>query len=576
MSSNNNANSGNIILWAVNKNRAAFYTCIFFSLFINVLAFVGPLYMLQVYDRVITSRNTTTLLFITALAVYLIVVYAILENLRSAILVRLGIKFNAEARRAVYLAALDSARRMPGSGQIQALKDLDNVREFITGVGFIAFFDAPWAIVFIGASFLLHPYFGWIVLGGAFIVLGLTALNEVLTRKALGEASKASMNAIHDAGSAFRNIEVISAMAMGNAVFNKWQINHDKILVWQAIASDIAGRLVAAGKFTRAIMQIVILGVGAYLVIRQEVTAGAMIAASIIMGRALAPIEAIVAAWKQFSQVRISYHRINKLMSEQTQMNHRIRLPDPRGDLDVESVFAGPPNSTSIILQGVSFKLAAGTALAIVGPSAAGKSTLARAMVNIWPVRRGAIRIDGSDISHWDQTQLGENIGYLPQDVELFNGTIAENISRLSIGSEEDIIAAAQMAGVHELIQRLPDGYNTVVGDGGASLSGGQRQRIGLARAIYKSPALVVLDEPNSNLDSDGETSLMEAINQLKRLKRTVIIITHKTNILGVADMILVLANGQIQTIGPRDEILPKMLNRGAAGPRRVLASDAR
>lgn len=562
------------IFRALNRSRGGFITAVVFSLFINLLAFVGSIYMLQIYDRVITSRNELTLLLLTLIAGFLLVVYALLEKFRSAVLVRVGVEFNENLRDDVFKGAVRGTLYAPGAGHGQALRDLDSLREFLTGNGFITFFDAPWVPIFVAACFILHPWFGYVALGGGVIIFALALLNELATRKPLSASAQNSLAANAYVSSTLRNVEVIQAMGMASAVRERWKGKHDKAISWQANASDRAGLLVASTKFVRQFLQIFILGVGAYLTIKQEVTGGAMIAASILMGRALAPVEAAVGSWRSFVNARLGASRINQLLAAAGTAQNYVRLPEPKGHLALEGVLAGPPGSPSAILSNVTFSVQAGETLGVIGPSAAGKSSLARVIVGVWPVLAGAVRLDGSELSHYDPEQLGRSIGYLPQDVELFSGTVAENIARLGEVDDEKVIEAARLAGVHEMIQGLPKGYNTPIGEGGSTLSGGQRQRIGLARAIYDMPALVVLDEPNSNLDSDGEAALLNAISALKEAKRTVVIVTHKTNILSIADKILLMAAGKVQGFGPRDAILSKvMAPANAAQIRRVATS---
>lgn len=556
---------------ALSKSRGGFITAIVFSLFINLLAFVGSIYMLQIYDRVITSRNELTLILITLIAAFLLVVYALLEKFRSAVLVRVGMEFNDNLRDDVFKGAVRGTLYAPGAGHGQSLRDLDNLREFLTGTGFITFFDAPWVPIFVAACFLLHPWFGYVALGGGVLIFALALLNELVTRKPLSASAQNSLSANNFMSSTLRNVEVIQAMGMAGAIRERWKGKHDKAIGWQANASDRSGLLVASTKFVRQFLQIFILGVGAYLTIKQEVTGGAMIAASILMGRALAPVEAAVGSWRSFVNARLGASRINQLLAATGGSQRYVQLPEPKGAVALEGVTAGPPGSHSAILNNVTFAVQAGETVGVIGPSAAGKSSLARVMVGVWPTLTGAVRLDGSELSHYDPDQLGRSIGYLPQDVELFGGTVAENIARLGKVDDAKVIAAAQLAGVHEMIQGLPKGYNTQIGEGGSALSGGQRQRIGLARAIYDMPALVVLDEPNSNLDSDGEAALLNAINTLKEAKRTVIVVTHKTNILAVADKIVLMAGGRVQGFGPRDAILSKLVApANAAQIRRV------
>lgn len=553
------SDKADVLTRAYRSGYSGFGIAVVFSFFINLLAFVGPLYMLQIYDRVITSRNEWTLLLLTLLAAFLLIIYALLEKCRSAILVRVGAKFSEVSRRGVFDAVARGTLIKPNGGFGGAVHDLDNIRGFLTGAGFIAFFDAPWVPIFVAACFILHPWYGIVALGGALIIFALALANEFATRKPLGEASREASGANHFLNSSLRNMEVVQAMGMTNQFRQRWESRHNNVLGLQAVASDRAGVLLASTKFVRAFLQVLILGTGAYLSIKQESNPGAMIAASILMGRALAPVEAAVSNWRNFISARTGHARIKELLALVKPLENRVKLPEPKGRLSVEQAFVAPPGGTTDALRAVSFSLLPGESLGVIGPSAAGKSSLARAIVGVWPVRMGAVRIDGAELSHWDPEQLGRYVGYLPQDVELFSGTIAENIARLGEVDDEAVIAAAQLAGAHDMIQKMPQGYNTQIGDGGSQLSGGQRQRIGLARALFNLPSLIVLDEPNSNLDSDGEAALMTALRALHDQKKTVVIVTHKTNILSAVDKILVMTNGQVNAFGPRDEILAKI-----------------
>lgn len=549
----------------IKATRPVFVTAIVFSFFINLLMFVSPLYMLQVYDRVLMSRNETTLLGITLIAAFALVVYALLEMLRSRLLVRAGMMFDEKIATPIFSAVHRGNLRNPEGGHGVALRDVDSVREFLTGSGLIAFCDAPWTPVFLLACFVLHPWFGWMAVTGGLIIFGLTLLNELVTRRELSAAGNASSAAGQYAQATLRNTEVLQAMGMLGALRGLWGQRHSEVLAFQALASDRAGLIVAATKFTRMFLQTLILGVGAYLAIHREISPGSMIAASIIIGRALAPVELLIANWKGFNAVRASYARLEKLIEVAGPEPERMNLPRPAGEIEAENIVVAAPGKMQAILQGVSFKLAPGTVVGVVGPSAAGKSSLARAVTGVWPIARGALRIDGSEFSHWDPQALGRHIGYLPQDVELFAGTVAQNIARFETIDEEAVIAVAKKAGCHELIQSLADGYNTQIGTGGHSLSGGQRQRIALARAMYGNPSFIVLDEPNASLDAAGEEALMRAVHELKQMGTTIMIVTHKVNILTAVDYVLVMNSGTVQAYGPRDQILGQV-----AGPRAV------
>lgn len=543
----------------------AFATAIIFSFFLNLLMFVSPLYMLQIYDRVLGTRNLATLGGLTVIAAALLMVWAALETLRSRLLVRAGLLFDERFAAPMFKVVHQGILNQPNIINQQYLRDVDVIREFLTGSGLIAFCDAPWFPVFVAVAFLLHPWFGFMAIVGGLMTLGLALLNEIATRKTLLAASQAGMTAGQSAQSTFRNTEVVQAMGMVDALIGRWTRHHSQVLALQAKASDRAGAIVAFTKFFRMFLQTMILGVGAYLAVQHEISAGMMIAASILIGRALQPIELAVANWKGFLGAREAYGRMGRLLELVGAEPERMSLPRPQGSVSVENIVAGAPGGKAPILRGVSFAVGAGELLGIVGPSAAGKSSLARILVGVWRVTAGAVRLDGSDLFHWDPKQLGRHLGYLPQDVELFGGTVAENIARFDEIDEEAVVAAARLAGCHELIQNLPEGYNTNIGDNGQVLSGGQRQRIGLARSLYRTPSLIVLDEPNANLDAAGEEALLAALQKLKLMGVTVILITHKINILSIVDKLLILQDGMAQAFGARDEIL-----RRVTGPKVV------
>ena len=532
---------------------------VFFSFFINMLILVAPLYMLQVYDRVLVSQSVSTLLALTAIALGLLVVYGLLEFVRSRILVRSGLKFDEHMNQTVFRAIFRSSVQSNRDSSAQALRDMDMVREFISGGAIVAFCDAPWVPVFVAAGFLLHPALGLISLGGAIIIFLLAVLNEMSTRSMLQEGGAVGLRATNEAATSLRNAEIVQALGMISSVMNRWNRRHDESLGYQSRASDRAGAILASSRFMRLILQIAILGAGAYLALEGEITPGVMIAASIIMGRALGPVEMAVGQWKTFAASRSAYRRLDELLSSQPPTPDRMRLPDPTGRIAVESISVLPPGARTLAVKNVSIDLKPGTALGIVGPSGSGKSSLARALVGAWPIVAGKIAYDGAELSQWDPEELGPHLGYIPQDVELFSGTIAENISRFQEVDPDAVVDAARKAGVHDLIVSLPDGYNTHVGDGGQALSGGQRQRIALARALYGDPKVLVLDEPNANLDTEGEQALVKAMYQTKQEGRTLILITHRGPLLSVVDRIAVLRDGALARIDERDAVMAEL-----------------
>lgn len=545
--------------------KPVLYVTVFFSAFVNLLMFVAPLYMMQVYDRVLSSRNETTLVLLTLIAIGLLLMYAALEYIRSRILVRAGNRFDEVLAKPTFDATVKLRSLQTNSASVQAIRDVDVVREFLTGQSILAFCDAPWVPIFVIACFVMHPYLGLVALGGAALIFGLAFLNEMLTKDTLGKANRASIMATHKAQATLRNSEVINALGMRSAIRGRWNDQHLEALGWQGFASDRAGVIVSTQKFTRMGLQIAILGVGAYLAIRRDITPGVMIAASIMMGRALAPVEQSVGSWKNFIAMREASKRLRAMFVNLPGEEELMDLPDPSGQIAVEGLVAGAPGSQKPLLKNISFKVTPGNILVVVGPSAAGKSSLARVLVNVWPISAGNVRIDGADIRHWDPEKLGKFIGYLPQDIELFSGTVAENIARFGDVDSTKVIEAASQAGVHEMIQGLSNGYDTEVGEGGEALSGGQRQRIALARALYGNPVFIVLDEPNANLDTAGEEALGAALKSMKRKGQSAVVITHKPNLLMMADEILILMDGTMQGYGPREQILPKLM-----GPRAV------
>ena len=551
---------------AIAAGRSALFAVATFSFATNVLLFVVPLYMLQIYDRVVSSRNEQTLLALSLVAAFLLIVYATLEALRTRILIRVGLMFDRQLAVPVFDAVHRGHLRQPQAGHTQALADVDTVREFLTGAGLLAFCDAPWFPIFVAAAFLLHPLYGWVALAGSVVILGLTLLNEFATRRQLRAAARAGIAAAHNAQASLRNGEVLQAMGMLRAVRAVWERQHDEQLRWQAQASDRASSLVAATRGARMLLQVAILGTGGWLAIHREVSPGSIVAASILVGRALQPIELLVTHWKGFVATRGALGRIRTVLALAGTQTARMALPRPEGPVALEGVGVTAPGGTRPILRDITFALAAGEMLAVVGPSAAGKSTLVRAMVGVWPASAGSIRLDGHDIGHWHPEELGRHVGYLPQGVELFAGTVAQNIARFQEGDgipgafgavdSALVIAAAREAGCHEMIQQLPDGYDTQIGDGGRGLSGGQRQRIGLARALYGQPSMVVLDEPSAHLDPAGEEALGSALATLRARGVTTVVVSHALGMLGAADHILLVRDGTMHGFGPREAML--------------------
>jgi ATP-binding cassette subfamily C protein EexD len=545
-----------LILASFRKNFA--YVALF-SMFINMLMLVPPIYMLQVYDRVMASRSVETLIMLTLIVVWLFITMGVLDFIRSRILVRLGTQMDERLNGRLFDSMNRFALRYPGKGSSQPLSDLTTIRQFMTGSGPFAFFDAPWIPFYFAILFLFHPWLGIFSIFAAIILIIVAIFNDLSTKKLMLEANNNNAKSMALVNAQLRNAEVLHAMGMGDKMRERWLQQHLNFLKAQSDASDGAGLWMNLSKTLRMMFQSLMLGLGGYLAISNEISAGMVIAGSILMGRALAPIDQMIGAWKQFGAARVSHKRLDALLNEFPAEIERMSLPAPKGALQVETLTIVPPGSQQAVLRAVSFAIDAGDSLVILGASAAGKSSLLRAIVGVWPSTAGAVRLDGTEIPHWNRTELGPYIGYLPQDVELFEGTVAENISRFNDLDSEKIVAAAKMAGVDEMIRHLPEGYETLIGAGGATLSGGQRQRVGLARALYGSPSLVILDEPNANLDEVGEKALVNACVQLKKAGTTLILVTHRTNILGIADKILLLADGMVKLFGPRDEVLQKL-----------------
>jgi ATP-binding cassette subfamily C exporter for protease/lipase len=456
----------------------------------------------------------------------------------------------------VYTAAFEQNLGSTGVNAGQALNDLTTIRQFVTGNGMFAFFDAPWFPIYLIVIFVFNFWMGLFALVSIILLVGLAWLNEVVSHKPLGEANATAIRSSNTATNNLRNAEVIEAMGMLPNMRKRWYAQHIKFLKLQAEASQKASRIGSITKFVRVSVQSLILGVGALLVINGEVTSGMMIAGSILLGRALGPVEQIIAVWRQWSSVVSAYHRLQKLLADNPPRLAGMELPKPEGHLAVEGVSAAPPMAAIAVLKGVSFHINAGDCLGVIGPSGSGKSTLARLLVGVWRAAVGKVRLDGADVFLWNKDELGPHMGYLPQDIELFAGTISENIARFGQVDADQVVRAAKLAGVHDLILRMPEGYDTHIGDGGLGLSGGEKQRIGLARALYGDPALIVLDEPNSNLDDIGELALTQAIVRLRQLHKTVVLISHRPSIIRETNKLLVLRDGMVSAFGPTDQVL--------------------
>lgn len=556
-----------LVATALRQTRKAFVTVAALSAATNLLMLTGPLFMMQVYDRVLTSRSIPTLVALSTLAIGLYVFLGILELVRSRILTQIGQRIEEQLSSPTFDTVMMLPLRMSKKEAIsQPVRDLEQLRQFMSGPGPVAICDLPWLPLYLAILFLFHSYLGWLAVAGAAILVALTLSSEALLRNPMRRlAMLAGLRSDYiEAGR--RNAEALHAMGMRASYSARWQTTNAEYVDEQRRTSDATSTFSTASKIFRLALQSAVLALGAWLAIYQLASPGAMIASSILTSRALAPIEQVIGQWRGFVNARQARNRLAQLLEQFRGDGSRMPLPRPQHSLSVSGLTVVAPGSQTLIVKDVTFGVRAGQGVGIIGPSGSGKSTLARALVAIWPPARGTIRLDGAEIDHWDSEALGPSIGYLPQGVELFDGTVAENISRFSAGAKPDaIIEAAKLAGVHDLILSFADGYDSRIGAAGAILSAGQRQRIGLARALYGKPFLVVLDEPNASLDAEGETALINAIISIRQSGSVVIIIAHRPNVLAAVDHVLVLAQGGVVTFGPRDEVLRKTTVRAVA-----------
>lgn len=572
-------NKKNEIEQALLAFKSTFWTVGTFSAITNLLMLVPSLYMLQVYDRVLASRNEMTLVMLTVLMLGAYLLMVGLELVRSYVLVRVGAQFDLKLNKRVYTAAFEQNLKQAGGNAGQSLSDLTTLRQFLTGNALFAFFDAPWFPIYLIVIFFFEPALGWFALGGTLVLVVLAVVNERITKAPLGEANSMAIAANTMATNNLRNAEVIESMGMLPNLIQRWFKTHGKFLQLQAEASEKAAKIASATKFVQVSLQSLVLGFGALLVLENKMTPGMMIAASILVGRALAPVQQVIGVWKSWSSTRSAFERLTRLLEANPAREAGMELPKPAGALSVEGVTAGPPGSKAPVIKGLSFAIQPGDVLGVIGPSGSGKSTLARLLVGVWPAVMGKVRLDGADIYHWNKGELGPHMGYLPQDIELFSGTIAENIARFGDVDSEKVVQAAKRAGVHDMILHMPEGYDTKLGDGGAGLSGGQKQRIGLARAMYDDPAVIVLDEPNSNLDDIGEQALVQAVLDLRQRGKTIVLITHRTTVLGVTSRLLLMRDGTAQAFGPTKDVMAalqeanqKMIQQQQAAQQQAMA----
>ena len=543
---------------ALEPLRPEIYRAIGFSLIISFLALSPTVYMLEVYDRVVNSRSDVTLLMLTLMVMLAYAVMELLEKVRGALMRASGVRLDAALSKRVYDAMFMGFLKRQVGGNMQVLNDLKLVREFLANPALMAVMEAPVALVALALIFAISPILGWSAVAGALVQVAITWMNERASRKPLMEANRAAMNAQQFADASLRNAHVMESMGMLDAVHGQWQKRQKEFLGLQAQASEGAGFWSAMSKLLQLVMTSLLLGLGAWLLLTNSLNGGAsmMIVGSVLGGRVLAPLSQLVAQWNAVVNVRSAWERLEGLLAQVPPKPEAMSLPAPKGYLSVEGLMAGVPGQQVPIVRGVQFGLAKGEVLAVVGPSASGKTTLARLLVGLWPAMSGKVRLDGADVFTWDKSELGPYLGYLPQGVELLEGSLAENIARFGDVDMAQVEAAARLVGLHELIMSMPQGYNSPIGRDGAMLSGGQRQRVGLARALYGKPVFVVLDEPNSSLDEAGDLALANAIAALKQLGTTFVVMTHRTSVLGVADKMLIMRDGAQQAFGPRDEVL--------------------
>jgi len=559
---------------ALSGQKKYFQNALFFSFFTNLLVMAPTIYMLEVYDRVVNSRSGMTLAMLTLLVVGLYALMEALEWVRMEVLQFAGRRFDAKTSERVFDSVFEAnLRRIPGTS-VQALNDLRTVREFLASPALIAIMDAPLAMLYIVVLFMINTTMGYMAIVGALVAVALAYFNERDTLPSLTVANRSAIDAQNYAIGSLRNAQVIEAMGMLGSIHGRWMKKQKQLLFMQASASDAAGTYSSLSKFVQLAQTSLLLGAGCWLTIlgQFEGGGGMMIVASILGGRVLAPISQVIGMWKHVVNARDAYFRLNNLLQALPARQPGMSLPAPKGLLSVEAVTAAAPNSNVAIIRGASFVVPAGKVVAVVGPSASGKTTLARLIVGVWPAASGKVRLDGVDIFPWNKAELGPHIGYLPQDVELFDGTLAENIARFGPVDMARVEAAARAVGVHETIMALPQGYESAIGDDGCFLSGGQRQRVGLARAIFGNPHLLVLDEPNSSLDEAGEQALVQTLLALKAQGTTILVITHRTSVLQAVDLMLLLVEGQVKAYGPRDQVLAA-LQQGKAQAAAALAN---
>lgn len=552
---------------ALLRYRKLFWVIALFSGVINLLAVVPAIYMMQVFDRVMSSRNEMTLLLLTIMALGLFLLSSMVEWIRGQVMIRMSEGIDQDLGERIFGVAFQKSLKEHNANPAQVMSDLNALRQFVTGSSLISLLDLPWMPIFLIVTGLLHPWLGLFTLLGAVILFALAIWNEHATRKGLDEANQMSVQASRYVNSTLQNAEVIQAMGMLGNMQRRWAAMQQKLIVAQAGASDKGAAISTVTRLVRTAWQSLAMAVAMLLILEGQISGGVMMAAGFLIGKAMLPAEQAISSWKQLDGAKASYRRLCELLEEFPSPAPKMPLPAPTGALRIERLVVTPPGSKTPVVNGIDLALNKGEVLAIIGPSASGKSSLARAMVGVWPSSHGSVRLDGAEISQWSREALGPYLGYLPQDIELFAGSVAENIARFAEVDSAKVIEAATLAGIHAMVLRFPHGYDTQLGPGGMGLSGGQKQRIGLARALYGQPPLIVLDEPNSNLDDVGEAALVAAIGQLRQAGSTVVLVTHRPSVLAVIDKLLVLQDGNQRMFGPRDQVLKALLPASQQAP---------
>lgn len=551
--------ASNEILESLYDFKGIFRSVAIFTGVMNLLLLAPAIYMLQVYDRVLTGRNEFTLVMLTLIVILLLVIYAALDAIRSYAVIEVGKKIDEKLNQRTFTAAFEQNIKLKGSNAGQAVQDLTTIRQFVTGSSLYAFFDAPWFPFYLIIIFAFNFWLGLFAALCVLILIAVAFLNEALTSTALNKANSLSVASTTYATNHLRQAEIIDSMGMLSALRKRWFTLHGQFLDLQALASQRAAALGSLTKFIRLVMQSLMLGIAAYLVLENQLTPGMMIAATILLAKATAPVETVIGSWKQFRGMLSSYERLKKLLLDNPERPEAMSLERPKGFLSMDGVFSAPPGAIEPVLKNISFSIEPGDVLGVIGASASGKSTLAKVILGIWPGIPNPARIDGADVHRWNKSELGPAIGYMPQAIDFFPGTVSENIARFSDYESKEIIKAAKLADVHHMILRLPEGYDTPIGDGGLELSGGQKQRLALARALYGDPAILVLDEPNSNLDEVGEIALMRAIIYAHKRNATVVVISHTMSIIKVTTKLLLLKDGMVKAFGPTEQVIKSL-----------------